>query len=939
MSISSVSGTNGIWTINPDQTVSFAPNPGFYGVTIANYDACDNSAPVPYCSSSTMKVTISSAVTPPTPVVDSFTIYEDSINTFNVLANDLPAGAVTVAKIPTKPLHGKVSINPDFTISYLPDADYNGLDSFYYTASSGGYYATTKVIVTIVHDCCSAGNYKQILGPIITTTQTLIAVEDSYLKLKNATTNFGAATDIILDRESTDKHVGVVKFDFTALTCYATLVRSATLKMYRISGTDQVVSAYRLTKNWTESQVTWNNRLTGTAWTTAGGDYNGADLIDATGTPVANIYNWNATNIIHNMVCSTALYPNYGFIVRVDATGGNRLTTFASRENTTAGVIKPSLLVTFDSAAFICAPIPVRPPMAMPDTIATNSNASVLINPITNDQLPGLHNGTVSLVASSITSGAATMSGNTINYVPNHIFQGITSFQYIVTDNITGLKDTASVFVYVSYPAPEANNDSLTIYSNATGTIDILANDVDLLGFGITPYIISTAKHGSVSQTGSNIAYTAPFNFYGRDTITYSLTNSVGGLCNEQNATDTARLFIIVQNRVPLATNDTASTNPCQPIAINVLNNDLDPEYGDLSITSVYNINPITAGTATFDGSTIYFTPNPSFGGPSATLNYLTGDDANPRGFSAPALVAINLNNTINLKPVAVNDNISGLYNAESYISVLDNDSDPENDELAVSLGTGLLQPANGSVAMEGNNLVRYTPLPGFIGTDHFEYRIADSHFGPSGATCTSVSQSSVARVSVVISTNIIVLAQNDVRLYGTHFGNNNLLAWEVKETDILASYTLERSMNGREYEGVTIVKQTSPSNSTRTYEFSDIASETAFYRVKLSRPGSPAKYSNIIVLNSELASKNYQVYPIPFKDRLNLTVFSDTKQKMDVFLFNPGGAMIQQLAHHPKPGFNNFTINQLQGLPSGFYYIVIRQGELIYRKKILKIN
>ncbi len=770
MTISSLSGSNGTWSVNPDQTVKFIPATGFYGTTTANYTVCDNSTPTALCASSTIKISIGSSSQAPTAIDDNYLIYEDSIQVFDVLANDLPgSGSLNLVGIPISPKNGKVSINVNNTITYLPNADYYGTDSFYYKiSSSGGYLSTGKVIISIKHDCCAPGNYKRILGPVITTTQNLVATADSYIKLKATSTNYGTDPTIILDRETTDKHVGVLNFDLSGLICYATLVRSASLKLQKVSGNDQVVSVYRLLNPWAESQVTWNSRLTSTPWATPGGEYNPAQLLAATGTPVSNIFTWNMDAIMQNMVCNSTSYPNYGFIIRVDETGGNRLTVFASRENTTAGILKPTMQITFDSAAFICSPIPVRPPLAMPDTASTNSNNSILINAIANDQLPSGHAGTLSIVSGSVTSGTATIASNKINFQPNLTFQGLTSFQYVVTDNITGLKDTAKTFVYVSYPAPVANNDTLALQSGDTGTKNIITNDIDAVGLGINYTILTEPIHGNYTKSGNTITYTAPFNFYGIDTISYRLTNVTPGICNETTAADTAFLIINVSNRPPVTLGETRATNPCQPITIDVLQNDSDPENGVITVSSISAIAPAGAGTASTDGAYIYFVPNPAFTGSSATFTYTIADDASPVATSNASTVTVNIGNISNLSPVAVNDTINGLSNEVSYINVLLNDHDPDEDDIAVSLPGVLLQPSHGTIALEGNGLIKYTPHPGYSGGDVFEYRLQDSHFGISGGVCTSVSLAATARVYVSVTDNFIVLKNELIEFTGS---------------------------------------------------------------------------------------------------------------------------------------------------------------------------
>ncbi|NIM48783.1 MAG: hypothetical protein GTO22_05915, partial [Gemmatimonadales bacterium] len=75
---------------------------------------------------------------PPEASDDTATTDEDVSVTIDVLANDLdPEGnALTVADV-MDPTNGSVAVNTDETVSYTPDADFNGTDSFTYKANDG----------------------------------------------------------------------------------------------------------------------------------------------------------------------------------------------------------------------------------------------------------------------------------------------------------------------------------------------------------------------------------------------------------------------------------------------------------------------------------------------------------------------------------------------------------------------------------------------------------------------------------------------------------------------------------------------------------------------------------------------------------------------------------------------------------------------------------
>jgi len=71
----------------------------------------------------------------------------------------------------------------------------------------------------------------------------------------------------------------------------------------------------------------------------------------------------------------------------------------------------------------------------------------------------------------------------------------------------------------------------------------------------------------------------------------------------------------------------------------------------------------------------------------------------------------------VNTAPVIANDSASTAFETAVTISVLANDTDAEGDALTV---IALTQPTNGSVALNLDETVIYTPSTGFSGTDTF---------------------------------------------------------------------------------------------------------------------------------------------------------------------------------------------------------------------------
>lgn len=86
-----------------------------------------------------------------------------------------------------------------------------------------------------------------------------------------------------------------------------------------------------------------------------------------------------------------------------------------------------------------------------------------------------------------------------------------------------------------------------------------------------------------------------------------------------------------------------------------------------------------------------------------------------------------------NSAPVAVNDSDDILANGVAVVNVLANDSDPDGDTLSVSSATS----TDGTVTIDANNNVVFTPNLGFRGDAVIDYTISDGQGGTASAQVT----------------------------------------------------------------------------------------------------------------------------------------------------------------------------------------------------------
>ena len=86
-----------------------------------------------------------------------------------------------------------------------------------------------------------------------------------------------------------------------------------------------------------------------------------------------------------------------------------------------------------------------------------------------------------------------------------------------------------------------------------------------------------------------------------------------------------------------------------------------------------------------------------------------------------------------NSPPLAVDDFATTSVGRSVAVNVISNDIDPDGDPLRI---TEVAAPAQGTVTNDGTTIV-YTPNADFVGTDSFNYTIADDQGGTAAATLT----------------------------------------------------------------------------------------------------------------------------------------------------------------------------------------------------------
>jgi len=171
---------------------------------------------------------------------------------------------------------------------------------------------------------------------------------DAQLDASTASTNYGSATSLnIAAKGSTGQAArAIVQFDLSSFPNIGVKQADMGLTVTSVGNKTGSYEAHLATSLWQEASVTWTNRLTGTAWTTAGGDFNATSTAAITingnsATPAT--YTWGITADVQKWYGGT---QNFGHVILENPSVGNDVSgiLFNSRE---AAASTPGLALTF----------------------------------------------------------------------------------------------------------------------------------------------------------------------------------------------------------------------------------------------------------------------------------------------------------------------------------------------------------------------------------------------------------------------------------------------------------------------------------------------------------------------------------------------------------------------------------------------------------------
>ncbi len=281
----------------------------------------------------------------------------------------------------------------------------------------------------------------------------------------------------------------------------------------------------------------------------------------------------------------------------------------------------------------------------------------------------------------------------------------------------------------------ETNED---VVLNLT-TADLLANDSDPDIGNPSDFLRVVMPESSFSLNGAEVRYdiaTGEISYDPTDAVSLqslspgesvvdTFTYSVVDMMGEQSNIVTVEVRVNGANDAPVAAPDNPTLNPDGPTIISILDNDSDVDGTIVPGTIEITLQPAFGSLEIGDDGVVTFTASQSFA-VEDVFRYRVADDRNT--FSNEALVVI----SANAAPIARDDNAGTFFEEAVVINVSANDEDPDAVPGSPDRGLNLesiqilQEPSSGDVVPLSDGTIRYIPTDGFVGTDTFQYTIAD---------------------------------------------------------------------------------------------------------------------------------------------------------------------------------------------------------------------
>ncbi|WP_209369620.1 tandem-95 repeat protein [Priestia megaterium] len=854
-----VGPANGTVVVNPDGSYSYTPNENYNGVDSFSVVVSDGQGGT---AISTITVTILPVNDPPVgPNEITIVTPEETPVTNQIVATD-PDGEVLTYTLQDPPTNGVAVVNGDGTFTYTPNENYTGNDTFTVLISdpSGAFIVTNVlVIVTPVNDAPVVPDYAFVINEDTSLNSQVVATDVDGNPLTYGLLAGPANGTVVVNPDGSysytpnENYNGVDSFSVVVSDGQGgTAISTITITILPVN--DPPVGPNEITiVTLEETPVT--SQIVAT-------DPDGGVLTYALQDPPTNgvaVVNGDGT---------------FTYTANENYTGND---TFTVRIANAAG--------EFIITNIFVVVIPVEQLPTVPNySITTPENQSVTGQVVGSDPNGDLL--TYRLGTSPVNGSAVVNIDGSFIYSPNSNYVGPDLFTVIVEDS-TGLTAVSIVNVTVIdvNSSPITSDVILQTIENVAISGQVFATDPDdnLLIFSLS----GTPFNGTaVVNPDGTFLYTPNPNFIGLDSFTVEVRDSRGA-----SAQSLVTISVIRVNQPPIVVDLSLSTVQGQFVTGQVPA--FDPEGDPL----VYGLNlaPLNGTAIINSDGTFTYTPNPSFVG-TDSFSVFARDPLGNQGFGTITVEVQSQDLPISAEGLTLttlaNQPVSG-----SIATV-----NPAGSPLSYAVA---IPPSNGTVVLNQDGTLVYTPNPGFTGEDIFDIVVIDSAGNQSIAN---------AVVTVVVGDRISVVNSEITTLFNTP------VSGQVSATNLSGNqlfYTLTSNPNSGSVivnpDGTFIYTPNTGFFGTDQFQVlvSDVLGNTAVATISVVTQG-PIEQAPIVA-NQALSTTEQQpvtgsiVAIDPQGEALTYTLLGGPVN--GILILNPDGTF----TYTPNPGFvgtDSFTVS-----------------------------
>ncbi|HCE2452044.1 TPA: tandem-95 repeat protein [Vibrio parahaemolyticus] len=700
---------NGTVIVNNDGTVTYTPDDNYVGEDTFTYIVTSGGM----SESTTVEVNVTPVNDAPVAKDDIATTQEDTAVTIDVLPNDsdVDGDKLSIQSATVPEAQGKVEI-VDGKLVFTPAENFNGDAEITYTVTDGQLTDEAKVTVT-VNPVNDAPTIKVDAVESITedavSTDTVVAT----LTVRDTDTSEDQLT-VSLENNSNGYFV-LVGNEVKLTQAGVDAVNNDELNLKDLTISASVSDGVNPTANDSDSLVV--NRVNDAPTVeNAIADQVLSEDFDAYTIDLNEVFKDSDSSlefsVSGNNSIQISIVNGVATITPTADWNGKETITFTAKD--------PSGESVNQTVDFTVAPVVD----IEADSADVVEDTPTIINVLGNDTFESTDK-VVSLDAENGPKNGTVIVNNdgTVTYTPDDNYVGEDTFTYIVTSGGVSESTTVEVNVTPVNDAPVAKDDIATTQEDTAVTIDVLPNDTDVDGDKLSIESVSVPKEqGTVEVVDGKLVFTPAENFNGDAEITYTVTD--GALADQA----TVKVTVKAVNDTPVVESNIADQTLAEDftpytIDLNTAFSDVDNVDGELTFSVSGNSNiqvAIVNGIATI-------TPTADWNG-SETLTF-TATDPSGESVSQPV--------NFTVAPVAdiVADKATVVEDTSTVIKVLGNDTF-ESDGKVVSLDTNN-GPANGTVSVNPDGSVTYTPNDNYQGTDSFTYIVTSG--GVSESTTVSV--------------------------------------------------------------------------------------------------------------------------------------------------------------------------------------------------------